>query len=144
MPFSSQHPNTNPMFNFEGKDFRPLKYKDSLIFVAMDACNCLEYKTEGCGPAPYLRNLDDDEKITISVWDLRNLEPSKVWPNRGLICITESGLYKLIMRSDKPVAKRFQNWVTREVLPALRKDGMYVMGEEKVGSGDGGELRREA
>ncbi|MDQ7835598.1 MAG: BRO family protein [Humidesulfovibrio sp.] len=49
--------------------------------------------------------------------------------------ISESGLYKLIMRSDKPAAKRFQNWVTREVLPALRKDGMYVMGEEKVKTG---------
>jgi len=46
--------------------------------------------------------------------------------------VSESGLYKLIMRSDKPQAKAFQDWVTRSVLPAIRKDGMYVMGEEKM------------
>lgn len=45
--------------------------------------------------------------------------------------ISESGLYKLILRSDKPQARLFQNWVTRDVLPAIRKDGAYVMGEEK-------------
>lgn len=37
--------------------------------------------------------------------------------------ISESGLYKLIMRSDKPEAKPFQDWVTKVVLPAIRKDG---------------------
>jgi len=50
--------------------------------------------------------------------------------------ISESGLYKLVMRSDKPQAKQFQDWVTREVLPAIRKDGAYIMGEEKVRSGE--------
>lgn len=34
----------------------------------------------------------------------------------------ESGLYKLIMRSDKPEARAFQDWVTKVVLPAIRKD----------------------
>jgi|GEM_PF-6970342 Prophage antirepressor len=51
--------------------------------------------------------------------------------------ISESGLYKLVMRSDKPEAREFQDWVTREVLPAIRKDGMYVAGEEKVKTGAG-------
>ncbi|MBS7705189.1 BRO-N domain-containing protein [Chelatococcus asaccharovorans] len=40
---------------------------------------------------------------------------------------SESGLYKLIMRSDKPEARAFQDWVTREVLPAIRKTGSYVL-----------------
>lgn len=39
--------------------------------------------------------------------------------------ISESGLYKLVMRRDKPVAKPFQDWVTKEVLPAVRKTGAY-------------------
>ena len=51
--------------------------------------------------------------------------------------ISESGLYKLLMRSDKPLAKPFQDWVSQVVLPAIRKDGGYVMGEEKVGRGAG-------
>lgn len=37
--------------------------------------------------------------------------------------LSESGLYKLVMRSDKPEAKKFQQWVTETVLPAIRKDG---------------------
>lgn len=58
---------------------------------------------------------------------------------RGLgaaLVISESGLYKLVMRSDKPQAKAFQDWVTKVVLPAIRKDGAYVMGEEKVATGE--------
>ena len=52
------------------------------------------------------------------------------------LIINESGLYSLIMRSDKPQAKAFQDWVTRAVLPAIRKNGAYVMGEEKVAAGE--------
>lgn len=43
--------------------------------------------------------------------------------------ISESGLYKLIMRSKKPEAKDFQNWVTKEVLPSIRKTGGYLLNE---------------
>ncbi len=50
--------------------------------------------------------------------------------------ISESGLYKPVMRSDKPEARQFQDWVTRVVLPAIRKDGGYIMGEEKVVTGE--------
>lgn len=46
--------------------------------------------------------------------------------------VSESGLYKLIMRSDKPEAKRFQNWVTQEVLPSIRKTGAYVVGQAPI------------
>jgi prophage antirepressor-like protein len=47
--------------------------------------------------------------------------------------ISESGLYSLIMRSRKPVAKPFQKWVTKEVLPSIRKTGSYsLQKEEKV------------
>lgn len=56
---------------------------------------------------------------------------------RANVLISESGLYKLTMRSDKPEAHQFQDWVTREVLPAIPKDGMYVAGEEKVKTGAG-------
>lgn len=41
--------------------------------------------------------------------------------------VSESGLYKLVMRSDKPAAKAFQDWVTREVLPSIRKTGTYTL-----------------
>jgi prophage antirepressor-like protein len=46
---------------------------------------------------------------------------------RHLKLVSESGLYSLIIRSRKPVAKPFQKWVTREVLPSIRKNGTYSM-----------------
>ncbi|WP_075822204.1 BRO family protein [Roseomonas sp. TAS13] len=48
--------------------------------------------------------------------------------------ISEAGLYRLIMRAqtERPEVASFQQWVTRDVLPAIRKDGAYVMGEEKA------------
>ena len=49
--------------------------------------------------------------------------------------VTESGLYKLVLRSDKPEAKEFQHWVTSVVLPAIRKDGAYIEGEERASPG---------
>ena len=42
----------------------------------------------------------------------------------------------LIFRSNKPEARQFTHWVTSVVLPAIRKDGGYVMGEEKVATGE--------
>lgn len=47
-------------------------------------------------------------------------------PGRDVAIVSESGLYKLIMRSDKPEARAFQDWVTRVVLPSIRKTGAYV------------------
>jgi prophage antirepressor-like protein len=44
---------------------------------------------------------------------------------QAMIFVSESGLYSLIMRSRKPVAKPFQKWVTHEVLPQIRKTGSY-------------------
>ncbi len=46
-----------------------------------------------------------------------------------MVTVSESGLYKLIMRSDKPQAKAFQDWVAKEVLPSIRKTGSYVTGQ---------------
>lgn len=47
-------------------------------------------------------------------------------PNRGLIAINESGLYALIFGSKLESAKRFKHWVTSEILPSIRKNGIYA------------------
>lgn len=63
---------------------------------------------------------------------------TSLFPGRTshIALVSESGLYKLVMRSNKPEAKAFQDWVTRVVLPAIRKDGAYILGEEKVVTGE--------
>lgn len=51
---------------------------------------------------------------------------------REMIAINESGLYNVILRSDKPEAKPFRKWVTSEVLPSIRKSGGYIAGQEAM------------
>lgn len=87
-------------------------------FVAKDVCDCLELgnTTEA------LRGLDDDEKFTLS-----NPEGN---PRAGipleLNIISEPGLYSLILRSRKPEAKAFKRWLVHEVIPAIRRHGVYA------------------
>lgn len=54
-----------------------------------------------------------------------------------MLIISESGLYNLIFRSRKPEAKKFRKWVTAEVLPSIRKTGMYVAPEMDCRAPDG-------
>lgn len=81
----------------------------------------------------------EDQKSKVRRADVGGLRPGK-----DLIAVSESGLYDLALRSDKPEARDFQDWVTRVVLPAIRKDGAYVMGEEKVATGEVSALERRA
>lgn len=68
-----------------------------------------------------LVDLDTDERNTLAIPDGSRGTPIKA-------IVNESGLYSLILRSRKPEAKRFKKWVTSVVLPAIRKDGAYIMG----------------
>lgn len=99
-------------------------------FVAADVCRCLGIKHTGSAVV----SVDVHERGWLAKSSVGNSHVS--FPNRGAAIVSESGLYKLIMRSTKPEAKKFQNWVTQVVLPAIRKDGMYVHGEEKVSAGE--------
>lgn len=96
-------------------------------FVAADVCRSLDFKNIDTSMTHILSKLGSDEKMRAPKNPLLARQP---------YLISESGLYKLVMRSDKPEARAFQDWVTRDVLPAIRKDGAYVMGEEKVRTGE--------
>lgn len=110
-------------FTFRNIELRTVDIGGKAWFAAPDVCRILglHNTTEAT------RALSADEVI------VRQIEESRGRPPK---CVSESGLYKIIMRSDKPQAKEFQEWVTRHVLPAIRKDGGYIMGEEKVSSGE--------
>ncbi|MCC7227373.1 MAG: Bro-N domain-containing protein [Burkholderiaceae bacterium] len=81
-------------------------------FVATDICAALTITTE------QTRRLDEDEK------GLRTVQTPG--GRQEMVCISESGLYSLILTSRKPEAKRFKRWVTHEVLPSIRKTGAYA------------------
>lgn len=111
-------------FEFHNIMLRVLEDKHQSWFVARDICQALDFQTN---VTVYLKKLDRDEvrRVSRNVLDMR---PG----GRPVPVVSESGLYKLIMRADSPAAKEFQDWVTRAVLPAVRRDGMYVQGEETV------------
>jgi prophage antirepressor-like protein len=81
-------------------------------WVAKDVCAVLDIATE------QIRKLDGDEK------GLRKMQTPG--GQQELAIINESGLYTLIIRSNKPQAKAFRKWITSEVLPAIRRTGSYA------------------
>src|SRR5690606_32726212 len=100
-------------FSFEGMaEVRVVKIDGEPWFVAADVCGAVGISN----PTMALRRLDQDERT------LSQIEGS----HRPTNLVSESGLYSLILRSDKPEAKRFKRWVTHEVLPTIRKTGGYA------------------
>lgn len=101
-------------FEFNGAQLRTVEVNGEPWFVAADVANIL-----GVGRVQdSVRYLDDDEKGKCPVDT-----PSGT---QDMTTISESGLYSLILRSRKPEAKAFKRWVTREVLPQIRKTGSYT------------------
>lgn len=74
-----------------------------------------------------VRRLVDEEDKTVI---LKSQFDSLDIPNRGLTIINESGVYSLVLRSKLPQAREFKRWVTSEILPAIRKHGMYLTPEK--------------
>ncbi|UYG09586.1 Bro-N domain-containing protein [Halomonas sp. M4R1S46] len=110
-------------------DIRVVDYDGEPWFVAKDVCAALELgwdrANKAYAPSRMVRHLSSDEKARNQI------------ANRGqrVLFVSESGLYKLVMRSDKPQARPFQDWVTKVVLPTIRKEGAYLAGEEHPSSG---------
>lgn len=90
------------------------------VFVAKDICAILDLGN----PRSSIALLDDDEKGVHSV--------DTPGGRQQMTTVTEPGFYKLVMRSRKPEAKAFQRWVTHEVLPALRRDGGYMVARDET------------
>lgn len=110
----------NEMQVFENKMFgqlRTVEQNGQTWFVAADVCRALEVGRTWNA----LQRLERDEKDAISI--------STPGGQQEMSIINEPGLYTLVLGSRKPEAKAFKRWVTHDVLPALRKHGMYVQEE---------------
>ena len=84
-------------------------------FVGKDVARALGYSdTFGA----LKKHVDNEDK--------QNCQNDSFETPRGLIVINESGVYSLIFASKLPTAKKFKHWVTSEVLPSIRKSGMYL------------------
>lgn len=109
-------------FRYEAKTIRVVALEDGPWWVLADVCCALGLTT----PAKVAERLDEDERGM-------SLIHTPGGPQKMRI-INESGLYNVILRSDKPEAKPFKRWVTHEVLPAIRETGAYGVNLEALKS----------
>lgn len=109
--------NNLQVFNYNGNEVRTIQKDGEPWWVLKDVCNVLD--------------LSDTNKTAerLDVDELTRIKFVTGGQNREMLCINESGLYNVILRSDKPEAKPFRKWVTSEVLPSIRKHGAYMTPE---------------
>ena len=107
--------NNLQIFNYNGNEVRTIQKDGEPWWVLKDVCAVLDIKN----PTDVTRRLDADEVTRFNLGGLSG----------ETNIINESGLYNVILRSDKPEAKPFRKWVTSEVLPSIRKHGAYMTPE---------------
>lgn len=96
------------------REFRTVEIDGQPWFYGLDVCNALDIKN----PSDAYARLDADDLGQAEGVDSRGRR-------QAFTIVNESGLYSLILRSDKPEAKRFKKWITSQVLPAIRRTGSY-------------------
>jgi prophage antirepressor-like protein len=99
------------LFQNAGFNIRGGLINNEPYFVFADVCKVLDIKN----PSDAIKQVDDDERARLDLG-----RQGEAW------AVTESGLYRIVMRSDKQQAKPFQKWVSSEVLPSIRKHGIYA------------------
>lgn len=102
------------VFNFEANEVRTVLVDNEPYFVGKDVADILGYSNSRDAIA---RHVFDEDKAGVVIHDGSQ--------NRNVVAINESGMYALIFGSTLKEAERFKRWVTREVLPAIRKTGSY-------------------
>lgn len=107
------------LFSFQNQNIRVLGTPENPWFVAKDICNILEIKNA----SDTLSRLDDEDKGYIVLTD-------PTGNDKNYRTINESGFYTLVLGSKKEVAKPFKRWVTKEVLPSIRKTGKYEVQQQ--------------
>jgi prophage antirepressor-like protein len=105
-------------FTYENRAVRTVVVENEPWFVAKEVCDILEIQNV----PDALKNLDDDERMTIAITDSHSGHRGGA---QSLNIVNESGLYHLVFRSRKPEAKVFRKWVTSDVLPKIRQAGSY-------------------
>lgn len=106
--------NEMKIFDYHGNTVRTVERDGEPWFVLKDVCAVLGLST----PARVAERLDSDEVSQTHLTDSLGREQETT-------IVNESGLYNVLLRSDKPEAKPLRKWVTSEVLPSIRKTGSY-------------------
>lgn len=116
----------NNLMMFENKQVEVFEWNGQVLFNPYHCGECLDLTESSV--RNHLANMNSKQAILLKNSDVRNKDIRKL-NNAGEKFLTESGVYKLIFKSKKAEAERFQDWVTDEVLPQIRKHGMYATDE---------------
>ena len=109
------------IFNFEDNEVRTQVINDEPWFVGKDVAEVLGYS-----------NARDALSRHVAVEDKADVVIHDGSQNRTMNIINESGMYALVFGSKLPEARRFKNWVTKEVLPSIRKTGSYQIPKDPM------------
>lgn len=107
----------NEIFNFKGQEVRTVTIDNEPYFVGKDVAEILGYAKARNAIASHV---DDEDKKDAPI-------QGTLGGTQTMTIINESGLYSLILSSKLPQAKEFKRWVTSEVLPTIRKHGIYAV-----------------
>ena len=112
----------NKLMIFEGNDVEVFELNGEVLFNPRDVAKCLNLNKDATSKA--VSRMSDKQVIKITNSDMTNC-PFRKLNNAGENFLTESGVYKLIFKSNKEEAEKFQDWIADEVLPSIRKTGEY-------------------
>lgn len=111
----------NQLMKFENKEVEVFEFNGQVLFNPKHVAECLDIKNVN----ENLRTFNQKQLIKLTNSKISNTDFRKLH-NTGENFLTESGVYKLIFKSKKEEAEKFQDWVTDEVLPQIRKTGGYI------------------
>ena len=111
----------NELMMFEGKEIEVFEFEGRILFNSKDVVNCLDIKNVN----ENIRLMNEKQVVKLRNSDISNTDIRKL-NNAGENFLTESGVYKLIFKSRKEEAERFQGWISDEVLPSIRQTGAYI------------------
>ena len=101
-------------FHFEGNTVRTIADENDVWFVLADVCRALDLSN----PSMVATRIDQDALSSTEVID-------SLGRRQTATTINEGGLYEVVFLSRKAEARQFKRWVTRDVLPAIRRTGSY-------------------
>ncbi len=110
----------NNLIIFENKQVEVFEWNGKVLFNPKHVAECLDITDVNSS----IRNFNEKQLIKLKNSDMHNMHIRKL-NNAGENFLTESGVYKLIFKSKKEEAEKFQDWVTDDVLPYIRKTGLY-------------------
>lgn len=117
-----QNNNTLAVFNNSEFSVRTIQDEKGIWFVAKDVAQALDY-SETSNPA---RLFSAVPEIWAGVKRIHTRSENGVEQEREMLCLTEQGLYFFLGRSDKPKALPYQMWIAGDVVPSIKKHGIYA------------------